>query len=144
MDGLERKPLTVVDSSHRVQTSARPHNHNRSSFSLEVMRSQRDSVDDTVKVDVHGIRAWGQQFAIAINSKVQVVGAGTNTSIGENVVDSSMLVFCGFEKFGEVGPLPHVGLHEKEVTLCWWALNVAADNVCAEGQKQLHCGETNA
>jgi hypothetical protein len=97
------------------------------------MRSQCDSVDDTVQVDVHGVWAWRQQFTIAANSEVEVVGAGTNTSIGENVVDSSMLVFCGFEKLGEVGPLPNVGLHEKEITLCWWVLNIAADNSCAEG-----------
>jgi hypothetical protein len=96
------------------------------------MRTNGDSVDDAAQVDVHGVWAWWLQLAIAVDGEVQIVGAWAYASIGEYVVDSAMLVFGCFEQFREVGPLPDIGLHEKEIASCRGALDIATDDGGAE------------
>jgi hypothetical protein len=105
------------------------------------MSTQGHRIDDTAKVDIQGIFIRLLQISVFVNVQVQIVGTRANPSVGEHVIDPSMLVLCCLEEFRKVGPTPDIGLYEKEVALHWGLLDIAAYNECAKGLQQINCGK---
>lgn len=104
--------LTIVDCANWVQSRAGPHDDNGSTLwlSLEVVRSDCDSFDNTVQVDVYCVLVGLNWIAICVDLESQVVCARANSGIGKNKVDFAMLLLGSLEKLGQVCPVSDVGL----------------------------------
>lgn len=100
-----------------MQSRAGPHDDNGSTFrlSLEVVSSNRDSLDNTVQVDVYCVLIGLDWVAIFVDLESQVVCARANSGIGKNKVDFAMLLLGSLEKLGQVCPVSDVGLDKVAV-----------------------------
>lgn len=108
--------LTVVRSAERLETGARGHQHNSATlrFRLHVMESQTSGVNDAFQHHINSVTVWLLQITASISLELQVVGARTNASIGEHIVDVAVHFDSFFEERCQFGPVRHVGLAECE------------------------------
>jgi hypothetical protein len=65
---------------------------------LEEVRAEGNCVDDAAEVDVQSVFVGLFWVAIGVEFQAQVVCARTDSGICKDVVDSAVLVLCGFEK----------------------------------------------
>ena len=137
---------TVIHRADGVQACAGSHEHDSPTLrlALHVVGSERSGVDHAVQVDVQRIFARLLQVSALVRLKGQIVCAGTDSRVGEDEINLSVLLVGGLEKPGKFGPLLDVGLHELEVTSCRGLLNIAADDQCAKRYQEFDSGEANA
>jgi hypothetical protein len=129
-----------------VQTRARAHQHDAAAAALRlhVVHRQRGGVDHTAQVHVQGSRGRGQQLARGISLEGEVVGAGSNSCVGEDEVNLAVGVDCGLEQLGERGPLRDVGLDESGGARRGGRVDICADDLCAQGAEEFDGCEANA
>ena len=91
--------LTVVCSAERLDTGARAHQHDSAALRLllHVMESQTSGVNNAFQHDINSFTVWLLQITTSISLELQVVGARTNASIGEDIID----VAVDFDRFFE-------------------------------------------
>ncbi len=107
---------TVVCSAERLDTSARAHQHNSAALRLRfhVMESQTRGVDNAFQHDINSFTVRLLRITTSIGLELQVVGARTNASIGEDIIDMAVDFDSLFEEGNQFGPVRHVGLEECE------------------------------
>lgn len=123
--------LTVIDGANRVQSCAGAHDNDRPTLWLcpEVVGSERDRVDDTVKVDVYCVLVGLDRIAVLVELKGQVVCAWANAGIGKHKVNFTILFLGSLKELNQIRPNPDVGLYKVIVGVGrrWW-LDIAAHN----------------
>lgn len=58
--------------------------------------------------------AWLLQLSSLVNSEAEVIGAGADAGVREDIVDAAVVLVGGLEEGAEVGPDGDVGLDEGE------------------------------
>lgn len=72
-------------------------------------------VDHAYQIDIQDITCRFFQLPVLIRFKLQVVGTGDDAGIGENVVDSAVLLHRLLEECSQVAPDGHILFAQIEV-----------------------------
>lgn len=74
---------------------------------------------------------WLDELTVRVCGDFQVVGAGTNTRVGEDIVDAAVGILCSFEKSREIGPASNIGLDEQRSGFRR-RVDISTDNCCSK------------